>query len=106
MHNNNNFPKLHNATWPGIVGKGENSEPPIDLDQLLELTVSAEFEGHKFDGIDIGLWAPHFDINISEDGLNKLADKVGELKLTIGTLVAPIWGGSAMGPTDDRTLFL
>ena len=24
---NNNFPKLHNATWPGIVGKGPDSQP-------------------------------------------------------------------------------
>ena len=106
MDNNNNFPKLHNATWPGIVGKGENSEPPINLDQLLELTISAEFEGHKFDGIDIGLWAPHFDINISDVGLNKLADKVGALNLNIGTLVAPVWGGSAMGSKTDRALYL
>ena len=27
----NNFPKLHNAAWPGVVGKGEGSEPPIGL---------------------------------------------------------------------------
>ena len=27
----NNFPKLHNAAWPGVVGKGPDSEPPIDL---------------------------------------------------------------------------
>ena len=25
--NENNYPKLHNATWPGIVGKGDDSEP-------------------------------------------------------------------------------
>ena len=25
----NNFPKLHNAAWPGLVGKGPDSEPPI-----------------------------------------------------------------------------
>ena len=23
----NTFPKLHNATWPGVVGKGEADEP-------------------------------------------------------------------------------
>jgi hypothetical protein len=48
----NNYPKLHNATWPGIVGKGPDSEPPISLDTLLELTVNAEVDGVKFDGID------------------------------------------------------
>ena len=24
----NNYPKLHNAMWPGLVGKGPDSEPP------------------------------------------------------------------------------
>ena len=48
----NNYPKLHNATWPGIVGKGPDSEPPISLDTLLDLTVNAEVDGVKFDGID------------------------------------------------------
>ncbi len=51
----NNYPKLHNATWPGIVGKGPDSEPPISLDTLLDLTVAAEVDGVKFDGIDLGL---------------------------------------------------
>ena len=27
----NNFPKLHTAAWPGVVGKGDGGEPPIDL---------------------------------------------------------------------------
>ena len=44
----NNYPKLHNATWPGIVGKGPDSEPPISLDTLLELTANAEVDGVKF----------------------------------------------------------
>ena len=26
----NQHPKLHNAAWPGVVGKGPASEPPID----------------------------------------------------------------------------
>ena len=34
----NNFPKLHNAAWPGVVGKGEGSEPPIGLDTMLVLS--------------------------------------------------------------------
>jgi len=49
----NNFPKLHNAMWPGLVGKGSDSEPPIDLDTMLDLTAKAEVNGVKFDGIDI-----------------------------------------------------
>ena len=39
MASNNNYPKLHNAAWPGVVGKGApDSEPVIALDTLLELT--------------------------------------------------------------------
>ncbi len=39
-----NYPKLHNAMWPGLVGKGgdeEGAEPPISLDRMLELTAGA-----------------------------------------------------------------
>ncbi len=105
----NNFPKLHNATWPGFVGKGEGSEPIIPLDDLLEKTVNAEVNGIKFDGIDIGLFEPHFNIDASDDELKRLADRVGELGLNIGSLVAPIWpptGGSAMGSAEERKNFV
>ena len=46
-------PKLHNAMWPGLVGKGtdEGQEPPISLDRMLELTAAAEVDGQKFDVI-------------------------------------------------------
>ena len=34
-------PALHNAMWPGLVGKGgPDAEPPIDLDTMLDLTAS------------------------------------------------------------------
>lgn len=102
----NNYPKLHNATWPGIVGKGAGSEPPISFDTLLNLTAAAEVNGIKFDGIDVGLFEPHFDIDITDDGLKKLADKVSALHLDIGSLVAPIWGGPAMGSKEERALFV
>ena len=49
----NNYPKLHNAMWPGLVGKGPDSEPIIDLDTMLDMTVKAEVNGHKFDGVDL-----------------------------------------------------
>lgn len=102
----NNYPKLHNATWPGIVGKGPDSEPPISLDTLLKLTAAAEVNGVKFDGIDIGLLEPHINIDETDDGIKKLADKVLSLNLNIGSLVAPIWGGPAMGTKEDRTVFV
>ena len=44
----NTWPKLHNATWPGVVGKGSSDgEPIIPLDALLELTSSADVDGVK-----------------------------------------------------------
>lgn len=107
---NNNYPKLHNAAWPGVVGKGPDSEPPIPLDTMLKLTSKAEVNGIKFDGIDLFLFDPHIDIDISDAGIKELADKVASYNLEIGSLVAPIWtptgGGSAMGSSDERKLFL
>ena len=53
--------KIHNAMWPGLVGKGddEGQEPPISLERMLELTVAAEVDGKKFEGIDYFLFLPH-----------------------------------------------
>jgi sugar phosphate isomerase/epimerase len=105
----NNYPKLHNATWPGVVGKGDGSEPYISLDTLLTLTANAEVDGVKFNGIDIGLFEPHFNIDSSDDGIKQLADKVSALNLNIGSVVAPIWppvGGSAMGTREARNQFV
>lgn len=96
-HMQNNFPKLHNATWPGIVGKGPDSQPVIPFDSMLEMTAAAEVNGNKFDGVDIGLFDPHVDINMSDDDIKRLADKVAGYDLNIGSLVAPIWGGPSLG---------
>jgi len=99
----NNFPKLHNAMWPGIVGKGTpDSEPALDLDTMLDFTEKAEVDGVKFDGVDLFLYNPHVDIEISDDGIKALADKVASKGLEIGSVVAPVWfDASAMG---DETL--
>ncbi|PRY02925.1 xylose isomerase-like TIM barrel protein [Pontibacter ummariensis] len=104
--NENNYPKLHNATWPGIVGKGPDSEPPISFDTMLEMTAAAEVDGIKFDGVDIGLFEPHINIDNTGDGIKRLVDKVSSLDLEIGTLVAPIWGGPAMGTKEERAQFV
>lgn len=106
----NNYPKLHNASWPGVVGKGPDSEPPIDLDTMLQLTSEAEVNGQKFDGIDLFLADPHVSIDSSDDDLKRLADKVRSHNLEIGSFVAPIWagtgGGSAMGSAEERQNFV
>ena len=106
----NAYPKLHNAAWPGVVGKGEGSEPPIDLDTMLDLTAAAEVDGIKFDGFDLFLFLPHINIDASDDDLKALADKARSRGLTIGSVVAPVWpptgGGSAMDEGEGRKKFL
>ena len=96
--------------WPGLVGKGPDSEPPIDLDTMLGMTAAAVVEGVKFDGVDLFLSLPHTDIDSSDDDLKALAGKLGAKSLKAGSLVAPVWpptgGGSAMGSEEDRNKFL
>src|SRR5438093_11174196 len=97
------YPKLHNAMWPGLVGKGSpGAEPTIDLDTMLNLTAAAEVDGIKFDGVDIFLYEPHINIDISDDGLKAVADKIAAKGFVVGSVVAPVWSdGSAMA-TDQH----
>ena len=104
------YPAIHNAMWPGLVGKGPDSEPPIDLDTMLNMTAAAEVDGVKFDGVDLFLFDPHVSIDSSAEDLKRLADKIGAKHLVVGSLVAPVWpptgGGSAMGSEEERKNFL
>src|ERR1700690_1499986 len=98
----NTFPKLHNAMWPGLVGKGgPGAEPCIDLDTMLKLTAQAEAGGAKLDGVDLFLSEPHPNIDSTESDLKLLAEKIQEKHLVVGSVVAPVWpptgGGAAMG---------
>src|SRR5215470_2534616 len=106
----NKYPALHNAMWPGLVGKGPDSEPPIDLDTMLDLTASAEVNGVRFDGVDLFLYAPHIEIDSSDGELEGVAERIAARRLRVGSLVAPVWpptgGGSAMGDESERTRFL
>ncbi|MFL3657361.1 MAG: sugar phosphate isomerase/epimerase, partial [Opitutales bacterium] len=108
-----NYPKLHNAMWPGLVGKGGDepgAEPPISLDRMLELTAGADVDGQKFEGIDYFLFHPHTDPDASEDELKAIADKIAGHGFTVGSLVAPIWpgtvGDAAMGTEEQQGKFL
>jgi sugar phosphate isomerase/epimerase len=106
----NNYPKLHNAMWPGLVGKGPGSEPFIDLDTMLNFTASAESHGCRFDGVDLFLTDPHISIDSTDDELKKLVDKFASKNLAVGSVVAPVWpptgGGSAMGNAEERHRFV
>ncbi len=106
----NTFPKIHNAMWPGLVGKGPDSEPPIDLDTMLDLTAAASVNGVRFDGVDLFLSEPHTSIDSTDHDLKELAEKLQERGFVAGSVVAPVWpptgGGSAMGGGEDRLKFL
>ncbi len=97
--------------WPGLVGKTPGTdESPISVDEMLELTANANVDGQKFDGVDFFLFEPHINIDISEDAIKAIADKVAAKGLNIGSLVAPVWpgtvGSTAMGGPEDREKFV
>jgi sugar phosphate isomerase/epimerase len=105
------YPKLHNAMWPGLVGKGSpGAEPAIDLDTMLDLTAKASVDGAGFDGVDLFLFDPHLSIDATGADLKRLADNIASRGFVVGSLVAPVWpptgGGSAMGSDEDRRNFL
>lgn len=107
----NNYPKLHNAAWPGVVGKEPGTDnPPIELDTMLDLTAAASVDGVKFDGFDLFLFLPHINIDASDDELKALADKASSRGLVIGSVVAPVWpptgGGAALDESEGRKNFL
>lgn len=103
--------KLHNAMWPGLVGKEPGTDhPPISLEHMLELTAATEINGRKFDGVDLFLFHPHTDPDISDDDLKSMADQIASHGLNVGSLVAPVWpgtvGASSMGSSEDQEKFL
>ncbi len=105
-------PKLHNAMWPGLVGKGTDAgqEPPISLEKMLQLTAAANVNGEKFDGIDYFLFLPHTHPEAGDDELKKIADQIASYGFSVGSLVAPVWpgtvGDSAMGDDTAREKFI
>jgi sugar phosphate isomerase/epimerase len=105
------YPKLHNAMWPGLVGKEPGTDhPPISLERMLELTAGASVNGVKFDGIDYFLFHPHTDPDAGDDELRRIADLIAKHGFKVGSLVAPVWpgtvGDSAMGDTVQRGKFV
>jgi len=104
----NSFPKLHNAMWPGLVGKGPDAEEPaISLDTMLDLTAQAEVNGTRFDGVDLFLYDPHVDIDINDDDLKSIADKITSRGFVVGSVVAPVWfDASALGSEEERANFV
>ena len=111
MSTQNQYPKLHNAMWPGLVGKEPGTDhPPISLERMLEMTAQAEVDGQRFDGVDLFLFHPHTDPDASEDDLKRMADLIASKGLAVGSLVAPVWpgtvGDSSMGTEEQRGKFV
>src|SRR6476660_161763 len=78
QHTHSNFPKLHNAMWPGLVGKGSpGAETSIDLDS---------------DGI-----------KRLADKVRSRGFVVGSV---VAPVWPPTGGGSAMGSDEDRKKFV
>lgn len=107
----NTAPKLHNAMWPGLVGKEDGTDhPPISLDRMLEMTAKAQADGNKYDGVDLFLFHPHTDPDASDDHIKAMADKIAGMGLNVGSMVAPVWpgtvGDSAMGDDEQQGKFL
>ncbi len=103
--------KLHNAMWPGVVGKDDSSDQPtISLAKMLDLTANASVNGQGYDGVDLFLFSPHLDTNGTDDDIRKMADEIVSKGLNIGSIVAPVWqgtmGDSAFGPAESREKFL
>jgi hypothetical protein len=103
--------KLHNAMWPGLVGKEPDTDhPPISLEHMLELTAAAEVNGRKFDGVDLFLFHSHTDPDATDDAIKAMADQIAGYGLNVGSMVAPVWpgtvGASAMGSAEDQAKFL
>jgi hypothetical protein len=97
--------------WPGLVGKGSpGAEPFIALDRMLELTTAASVNGQKFEGVDLFLFDPHINIDLSDDDVKRIADKIAAKGLVVGSVVAPIWpgtvGDSSMGTPEQRAKFV
>jgi hypothetical protein len=82
---------------------------------MIDLTAAARGpNGEKFDGVDIILLPPHFNVNgegdlANGDDISRFVDMVGNAGLAVGSIVAPVWGpigGSAMGDAKQQARFL
>jgi sugar phosphate isomerase/epimerase len=94
-----------------MIGKGqEGLEPCLSLQHMLDLTQQARIDGQGFDGVDLFLFQPHFDIAGDDSTIARLADMLMQRGLRAGSLVAPVWpsamGGSAMGSSAERNRFV
>lgn len=61
-------PALHKAMGLGLVGKGPNSESPIVLEIMLDLSAAASVDGERFEGADLFLAPQSFRERFAAEG--------------------------------------
>ena len=88
--------------WPGLVGKGPDSEPPIDLDTMLDLTAARASTACDSTALTCSSSLPHTDIDSSDDDLAALAEKLASKGLRAGSLVAPVWASHGRWLVDGQ----
>jgi len=74
--------------------QGQGSEPPIDLDAMLDLTSKATVNGTRFDGWTCFSRSP-CEHRFDQRYLKRLADKVRARNFVVGSVVAPVWPPTA-----------
>ena len=108
---NNNYPKLHNAMWPGIVGKG-SARRRADHPARHAAGADRQRRGRR---PEVRRRRPlhrraAFRHRQRPDAVKRMADQIASYGLKVGSFVAPIWGGagggSAMGAAEERKRFL
>ena len=108
-------PKLHNAMWPGLVGKGDRSRPGtahFSLERMLDLTAAANGRTARSSRASITSCSSRTPTREASDSMNlkKIADTIAKQGFSVGSLVAPVWpgtvGDSAMGDAAAREKFL
>ena len=106
----NNYPKLHNAMWPGLVGKGS---PARNLSLIWircwNLRPRRKSMASGLTGW-ICSWRSACQYRFDRRSIEALADKIASKSLAVGSVVAPVWpptgGGSAMGSAEERHRFV
>lgn len=101
--------RLAQSIWSGLVGKGKGlPEPQITFEEMLRMTTKADFQGRKFDCVDVICLPGHVDFaknGVQAEGL-RIAKLVRPTGLVVRSIVPAIWGGCAMDEGEKREAFV
>ena len=86
------LPKLHNAMWPGLVGKGSpGAEPASNSTPCSTSRPRREVNGADSTASICSSSTRTSSIDATDDEMKKLADKIAGRGFVVGSLVAPVW---------------